>query len=365
MISEYNKFIFKMPSLIKRINSLTANLPHDLIQYKDVVAIFSSGNYDRIIHTIHRICYRGENGLMHLLSPELQGLYIELSSFNRYGVSVENINYIPGNRVTMLLGCLVESFTAETTYFFFKILKKMKILFMPQYLEKILYYSSQLGNVSILHKCLNLYLFTMIAEERDAKIQRISNKELLFTNKNQFENVFRECINIAIAHSQTEAIHLLARLIGYDGDSEKVDFTITNMCFKAEIDIYQDNELCTHEYLYDFYGFFVNFRVDWLSVKNAGTPAYYLSDYIQNNPMTDIEKMPELVFFQDKSFRRAKNELEYYIRYIVTGSVCFHQEEYKKEHLHRESRSNQNSSSNQNNRVSLLDLIPLFFGGIR
>jgi len=337
MISEYNKFIFKMPSLIKRINSLTANLPHDLIQYKDVVTIFSSGNYDRIIHTIHRICYRGENRLMHLLSPELRGLYIELSSFNRYGVSVENINNIPGNRVTMLLGRLVESFTAETTYFFFKILKKMKILFMPQYLEKILYYSSQLGNVTILHKCLNFYLFTMISEERDAKIELISNQELIFTNTKQFEKVFRECINIAIVHNQTKAIHLLARLIGYDGDSEKVDFTITEI--KREIDIYHDNELCTHEYLSDFYGYFCNFRVDWLAKKNADTPAYYLSDYIQNNPMTGIKRMPELLFFQDKSFRSVKNVLEYYIRYIVTGSVDFFQEEYKRE------RSNQNRRS--------------------
>ena len=314
-----------MSNLIKKINSFTKNLHHDVITYEEVKKIFQEGNYQKIIHTINRIFYRGENGLINKLSGNLFDIYVELCRYDRYLISQKNIRFTKSeNNIFYLLRDLIIYYTNNqceySHYLFFKIMKKMKILFSPEYLIFVINTSSEIGNKKILHKAINLLLFTLFFETRNNKIHQVDDETTIFSHLHFFERIFKNALKIAIDNQKKEIVYMLLTMIKYDGNPENVDFTISDIFLKSFLQIENMQNIdCTYKYVEGFFNMKGDINVIWLQVKTEETPEY--AEFVKANYYFGVSYDPELLFFVDRSGRNVERSLHYYIRYLMNGYI--------------------------------------------
>ena len=80
----------------------------------------------------------------------------------------------------------------------------MKILFLPEYLIYVINTSSEIENKKILHKAINLFLFTLFFETRNNKIHQVDDETTIFSNLHFFERIFKNALKIAIDNQKKD-----------------------------------------------------------------------------------------------------------------------------------------------------------------
>lgn len=199
-----------MPKLVKIINSFTAGLHHDHINFQMTKSVFGQENYPEIIKNINRICYRGENSLLNKLSPELVGIYINISSLDRYNISSENLCIDTNSNIVNLIEILNISFKSSSmTYFFFKVMKKMKILLIPSYLEKVLEFSSKSQNITVALNSLHLLFLCLFFEKSGNEVKLCFDDKLLLNNIKVFQKHIQTYFSNITSESSRNFISLL------------------------------------------------------------------------------------------------------------------------------------------------------------
>ena len=199
-----------MPKLVKIINSFTAGLHHDYVNFEMTKVKFRLGNYPEIIKNINRIYYRGENLLLNKLSPELVGIYININSIDRYNISLDNLAFDTNNNIIILIDILNRTFNSSSmTYFFFKVMKKLKILFIPCYLEKVLEFSSKSQNITVALNSLHLLFLCLFFEKSCNEVKLCSNDKLLLDNIKIFQKHIQTYFSNITSENSRNFISLL------------------------------------------------------------------------------------------------------------------------------------------------------------